>query len=60
MIPTMTFDLTSAFAALGWMGTVCTIAAFAALVGAIVRDRRARPVVDVAEMPVAEELRHAA
>lgn len=39
MIPTLTIDMTAAFAPLGWVGFAATLVGLAAIVGATLRER---------------------
>ena len=60
MIPAMTLDLTTDFAALGWAGGGLVIAGLGAVLVALVRDRRATPDADAENVATPDDLRPAA
>jgi len=60
MIPTMTLDLTTAFAAFGWAGGGFVIAGLGAILVALIRDGRAKPEADAENVATPDDLRPAA
>ncbi len=60
MIPAMTLDLTTAFAALGWTGGGLVLAGLGAVLVALVRDGRATPEADAENVATPDDLRPAA
>jgi hypothetical protein len=60
MIPTMTMDLTTAFAAFGWAGVGFVITALGAVLVALVRDEHATPAADAQSCANPDDLRPAA
>ena len=60
MIPTMTLDLTSAFAAFGWAATGFVIAALGVILVAVIRDGAAKPGVNAGNARTPDEFRPAA
>jgi hypothetical protein len=60
MIPAMTLDLTTDFAALGWAGTALVIAGLGAVLVALIRDGRAKPEADAETVAMPDDLRPAA
>ncbi len=60
MIPTMTLDLTTAFAPFGWAAGGFVIAVLGAVLVALIRDGRAKPEADAENAATPDDLRPAA
>jgi hypothetical protein len=60
MIPTMTMDLTTAFAAFAWAGVGFVITALGAVLVALIRDGRSTPAADAESGANSQDLRPAA